>query len=236
MNHAPNPLDILPLNSSIKQIMEQYPELKESLLKVKIAFDWLEGADLKLQQLSSKKSFFELAELAKRDDAGLDGDNPFEGEEPYLLLNQDICHGLGALGLRHLAKHIHTLTTRDVLLARAVPHQRLRQKTSRKAKEYGRKGGAKNSEKRQPLRDEIGRLARPLFIENPKLKIIECARLIEREVLEFIKKSPHEYKDIGSKNDPDEYFEFIKSYVSEHKRQCAKNKHSNMSYPPSCIS
>lgn len=47
MNHAPNPLDILPLNSSIKQIMEQYPELKESLLKVKIAFDWLEGADLK---------------------------------------------------------------------------------------------------------------------------------------------------------------------------------------------
>lgn len=75
--YEPKPIDVLPLNNQLKNIMLLYPELVERLLPIKNAIEWLEGAELQLYQLTRHKRFEQSGELFK-ESSGLDGDNPMQ--------------------------------------------------------------------------------------------------------------------------------------------------------------
>ncbi|MGL5037498.1 MAG: hypothetical protein ACRC6F_07145 [Aeromonas sp.] len=181
--------------------MEEYPELAAKLLPIKIAMEWLEGANHQLEQLWGNKTFSQMGPLIMRDSSGLRGDNPLQREDPYLYLNLNLIDAFSVLNLRRLARHINTMITRDSLLAAATPHKSLQEKTTRRAQKEGRTGGEVKAKKYKPLHEEIKRL---FFLEksiNPGRTLKFYASQIEQEVELFIKQDPEPYKQIGSESD-----------------------------------
>ncbi|MBA2800652.1 hypothetical protein H1I79_19960 [Aeromonas veronii] len=194
-------VNTLPLNKTLREIMEEYPELAAKLLPIKIALEWLEGANHQLEQQWGNKDFSQLGSLIMRDASGLQGDNPLQGEDPYLNLNQDLVRAFSVLNLRRLSRHINTLIARDTQLTAAIPRKHLQEKTTRKAQKEGRIGGEVKAEKYKPLYEEIKRL---FFLEksiNPGRTLKFYASQIEQKVELFIKQDPEPYKQIGSESD-----------------------------------
>ena len=178
--------------------MEEYPELAAKLLPIKIALEWLEGANHQLEQQWGNKDFSQLSSLIMRDASGLQGDNPLQGEDPYLNLNQDLVRAFSALNLRRLSRHINTLIARDTLLAASTPRKHLQEKATRRAKKYGSSGGQKKAAKNAPLREEIKRLYQLGRSKPPKLPRTEHASNIAKAISAFIDKHPGQYGGIGS--------------------------------------
>ena len=181
--------------------MEEYPELAAKLLPIKIALEWLEGANHQLEQQWGNKDFSQLSSLLMRDASGLQGDNPLQGEDPYLHLNQDLVRAFSILNLRRLSRHINTLIARDAQLAAAIPRKHLQEKTTRKAKREGQKGGEIKAEKYKPLHEEIKRLFCLEKSINPGKTLKFYASQIEQKVRLFIKQDPEPYQQIGSESD-----------------------------------
>lgn len=198
LEYQPKPIDWLPLNNRMKNIMVLYPELVERLLPIKIALEWLEGTDFQLDQLLRNKKFDQSGDLINRDSSGLEGDNPFHGDDPYLYLNDDICKAMSTLNLKRLSKHIQTLITRDRLLSEAMPHKRMMEKTTFRAKKLGSKGGAVRAAKTKPLHDEIKRLFLLEKAKRPHGRLTEYASKIQADVAAFISEHKDQYKSIGS--------------------------------------
>lgn len=88
--------------------MEKHPELADKLLPIKTALEWLEGANHQLEQQWGNKDFSQLGSLIMREASGLQGDNPLQGEDPYLNLNQGLVRAFSALNLRRLSRHIES--------------------------------------------------------------------------------------------------------------------------------
>ncbi len=190
--------------------METYPELVEKLLPIKLALEWLEGANHQIEQQWGNKDFSQLGSLIMRDDSGLQGDDPLQGEDPYLNLNQDLVRAFSALNLRRLSRHMNTLLSRDMLLSRAAPHKTFQGKTLRKAKKGGRVGGAAKAEKCKPLYENIERLFLRENAKSPRETLKFYASQIENEVRTFIEKDPEPYKHIGSgQHGSRDYHDFI---------------------------
>ncbi|MFB2828692.1 hypothetical protein ACE1BS_03530 [Aeromonas jandaei] len=191
-------INTLPLNKTLREIMEEYPELAAKLLPIKIALEWLEGANHQLEQQWGNKDFSQLGSLIMRDASGLQGDNPLQGEDPYLHLNQDIVRAFAALNLRRLSRHINTLIARDTMLATAAPRKHLQEKTTRRAKKEGRIGGEVKAANRQPLLEEIERLFLLKQSQFPNRPMTFYADKIKADFAQFITDHPGQYKDLGS--------------------------------------
>lgn len=192
--------------------MQVYPELAAKLLPIKIALEWLEGANHQLEQQRGHKDFPQLGSLILRDASGLQGDNPLLGEDPYLNLNLDIARAFTALNLRRLSRHINTLIARDTQLTVAIPHKHLQAKATRRAKKEGSTGGAAKAANRQPLNEEIKRLFLLEKSKHPNRPATEYANNIKHVIADFINKHPDQYGDIGSSsgsNGERDYYDFI---------------------------
>lgn len=212
LEYQPKPIDRLPLNNRMKNIMVLYPELVEQLLPIKIALEWLEGTDFQLDQLLRNKKFYQSGDLINRDSSGLEGDNPLQGNDPYLYLNDDICKAMGALNLKRLSKHIQTLITRDRLLSEAMPHKRMMEKTTYLAKKTGSKGGVTSATKIKPLHDEIKRLFLLQKKKRPDGRLTEYAHEIEISIEAFINENKDKHWNVGSPagaNGELNYYEYI---------------------------
>jgi hypothetical protein len=208
----PEFINTLPLNKALRGIMEEYPELAAKLLPIKIALEWLEGANHQLEQQWGNKDFSRLGSLLMRDASGLQGDNPLQGEDPYLNLNQDLVRAFSALNLRRLSRHINTLIARDTLLAASTPRKHLQEKATRRAKKYGSSGGQKKAAKNDTLLEEIKRLFILERSKHPNRPKTEYASNIAKALTDFIDKHPGQYGDIGSvvgSNGERNYYNFV---------------------------
>ena len=90
----------------LRQIVKEYPELRERLAKYITAMEWLEGVECQLEQILGKKDFAAAALLMMRDSAGMDGKSSLEGEDVYQFVNMHVPRGMAALGLRRFMYRI----------------------------------------------------------------------------------------------------------------------------------
>jgi hypothetical protein len=216
-------IDTLPLNKTLRDVMEKHPELAKKLLPIKIALEWLEGANYQLEQQWGNKTFSQSGMLFMRDASGLQGDNPLQGEDPYLNLNQDITRACDVLNLRRLSRHISTLISRDLLLSMAIPYKNLQEKATRRAKKEGSAGGTAKADKSKPLYEEIKRLFLLEVSKHPGQKLKFYASQIEVHVERFIKQNPEPYRQIGSgPSDARDYNSYILRKLSDINRSMNK--------------
>ena len=205
----------------LRQIVNEYPELRDRLTKYITAMEWLEGVECQLEQILGTKDFAAAASLMMRDSAGMDGKSSLEGEDVYQFVNMHVPRGMAALGLRRLSKHLITLGERDRNLASGLPHKNYQ--SARKAE--GKKGGQAKAALLAPLHDEIERLYWDDTSKNPKETAKSHALRIQKDVLSFIETDPVRYQSVGSGSGaPKErdYFEFIYRTILKLKSKKAK--------------
>lgn len=214
----------MPHNSLIlelREIVKEYPELREKLAKYITAMEWFEGIECQLEQILGKKDFATAALLMMRDRVGMDGKSALEGEDVYQFVNIHLPRGMAALGLRRLSKHLAMLSERDSNLASGLPHKNYQ--SARKAE--GKKGGRAKAALLAPLRDEIERLYWDETSKNPNETAKFYAVNIQKDVLSFIETDPVRYQSVGSGSGaPKErdYFEFIYRTIRKLKDNKAK--------------
>lgn len=216
-------IDQQPLNKELIEIMEKYPDLRVRLTKHKIAMEWLEGGEYRLEQLWGQKKFAEIGPLLHREIVGMDGKSALEGEDIYLALNMEIPRAMSVLGMRRLARHFNVLAKRDRDLAQGLPNKNIR--AMRQA--AGKKGGEAKAAKKAPLHKEIDRLYREEEAKRPKEPLTFYASQIESKVSAFIEQDPDRYRGIGSgagavheRN----YYDFIYRYLRKLKNRAKSNR------------
>lgn len=201
----------------LRQIVNEYPELRDRLTKYITAMEWLEGVECQLEQILGTKDFAAAASLMMRDSAGMDGKSSLEGEDVYQFVNMHLPRGMAALGLRRLSKHLITLGERDRNLASGLPHKNYL--SARQAE--GKKGGKANAALLTPLKEEITRLYREAAIRSPNETSKFYAYNIEERVCAFIQNDPSRYQSVGSGSGaPNErdYHEYIYKLILKIKR------------------
>jgi hypothetical protein len=208
MMYQPKMIDCLPLNNRMMRTLVQNPELVSELLHIKMALEWLEGANAQLEKQFRSHDFKKMGPQISRNSSGLEGDNPFEGEDINLIVNQDIVRAMTCLDLRRLARYLNTLITRDQLLANAVPLKNHKIKQRIEAKRHGQQGALNAASFYVDLRHKIIKLYdeskatndRDGQVKKPK----EYASEIERNVIEIIAASPEKYSKVGELLFPDD--------------------------------
>lgn len=196
----------------LREIVKEYPELRNRLAKYITAMEWFEGIECQLEQMLGKKDFAAAASLMLRDSTGMDGKSTLEEDDVYQFVNMHLPRGMAALGLRRLSKHLATLGERDNNLASGLPHKNYQ--SARRAE--GKKGGKANAALLTPLKEEIARLYR----EEAAKRLNETSKFyaysIEARVLSFIQNDPDKYQSIGFISGPHnerDYHEYIYRYI-----------------------
>lgn len=205
----------------LREIVKEYPELRERLAKYITAMELFEGIECQLEQMQGKKDFAAAAFLMMRDSVGMDGKSALEGEDVYSYVNKLLPRGMAVLGLRRLSKHLATLGERDSNLASGLPHKNYQ--SARKAE--GKKGGRAKAALLAPLHDEIERLYWDETSKNPNETAKFFAFSIQEDVLSFIETDPVRYQSVGSGSGAPrerDYFEFIYRAIRKLKNKKAK--------------